>query len=300
MIHILLLILKIIGILLLVILGLVVLLLLVPIRYAGKGNVAENHLVYSIKAGWLFRFLYFDVKGNDGEGLATFRVLGIPIKKIKIPAEKKANTGEEQIKETEQKKSSGEERVQDSKSKEKNKKETEKDENPEEEQMESQKATFKDNAGSEEKKSLIKKIKELINRIKDKIQNITRKTQGFINKIVEVKRFITAKSTKRAYNYGKNIIIKLLRHIRPRKIKANVTFGMGEPDGTGKILGYLAIIFPVLRMNPKRIQIYPDFQKKIIEGDVMLKGHIILGVVIIYALKFYFNKDIHGIIKKFS
>ena len=39
-------------------------------------------------------------------------------------------------------------------------------------------------------------------------------------------------------------------------------------------------------------------QNEIFNGNVKLSGHIMLGVVLYYGLRFYFNKEIHRIIKK--
>ncbi|EKC50894.1 hypothetical protein OBE_13882, partial [human gut metagenome] len=55
----------------------------------------------------------------------------------------------------------------------------------------------------------------------------------------------------------------------------------------------------IFNINPKRFKVYPDFENKVFKGDIIFKGHIYLGVVIIYCLKFYFNENIKRIIKKF-
>ena len=61
------------------------------------------------------------------------------------------------------------------------------------------------------------------------------------HKIKEMKNFISANTTKEAYRYGKRMIIKLLRHIFPRRIKAELHFGFEQPDATGKMLGYMGM-----------------------------------------------------------
>ena len=68
---------------------------------------------------------------------------------------------------------------------------------------------------------------------------------------------------------------------------------------TGEALGALGMIYGIFNINPKRFKVYPDFENKVFKGDIIFKGHIYLGVVIIYCLKFYFNENIKRIIKKF-
>ena len=38
-----------------------------------------------------------------------------------------------------------------------------------------------------------------------------------------------------------------------------------------------------------------NFENKVFKGDIIFKGHIYLGVVIIYCLKFYFNENNKGL-----
>ena len=51
-------------------------------------------------------------------------------------------------------------------------------------------------------------------------------------------------------------------------------------------------------MRLYKMELFKLFQNKIFNGNVKLSGHIMLGVVLYYGLRFYFNKEIHRIIKK--
>ena len=147
-------------------------------------------------------------------------------------------------------------------------------------------------------KEKIKDIKGFIFSVRKNIKNIYSKFKEKCAKIRAIKAFINSPTTKKAFKFGKEIIIKTLRHIFPKKIKGNIEIGFESPDLTGKTLGYIAMGYSVFNVNPKKIKITPDFQNEIFNGNVKLSGHIMLGVVLYYGLRFYFNKEIHRIIKK--
>ena len=147
-------------------------------------------------------------------------------------------------------------------------------------------------------KEKIKDIKGFILGARKNIKNIYSKFKEKCAKVRAVKAFINSPTTKKAFKFGKEIIIKTLRHIFPKKIKGNIEIGFESPDLTGKTLGYIAMGYSVFNVNPKKIKITPDFQNEIFNGNVKLSGHIMLGVVLYYGLRFYFNKEIHRIIKK--
>ncbi|MCQ5339179.1 DUF2953 domain-containing protein [Eubacterium ventriosum] len=155
-------------------------------------------------------------------------------------------------------------------------------------------------------KKLKQRIKKIVENIKDKIHNIKENAKNkknsideIINQIKTVKQFITSKTTKEAYAYGKKMVLKLLKHLAPNRIKGNLYMGFEESYLTGEALGALGMIYGIFNINPKRFKVYPDFENKVFKGDIIFKGHIYLGVVIIYCLKFYFNENIKRIIKKF-
>lgn len=150
----------------------------------------------------------------------------------------------------------------------------------------------------ETKEEPAKKPKE--NKKNKGIKGLWEKVKNIFKNIKEVYLTLVADSTKRAFISTKRVLVHLLRHIRPRKIKGNICFGFDEPHITGQTLGYIAIAYNVLKINPKDIVIEPDFEKKIFKGNMKAKGKIALGVVLVDVLKFYLNEDIRTILNKFS
>ena len=100
MVHILLLILKIIGIIVLSILGLALLILLFPIAYVGKvnGNIEEKKITGNIRAGWLFHLLHCRLWIENTEIHYNIRLLGIKIKSSETKEKKKKEKPEKEDK----------------------------------------------------------------------------------------------------------------------------------------------------------------------------------------------------------
>lgn len=308
MIHILLLILKIIGIVLAAVLIFVLLLLFFPVIYTGKADFDKNGADAKITAQWMFHLIHFrmDVQRNDIK--YALRVLGIPI--LRSGKKEKKSAAKEEI------------------PKEKGKREYRKQEKQKEEILDKDDFLEKkitdntvsdefnsDNAStkkfkakdvSKEEKSRLnlsdikKHLYALVKRIKRFLKDAVHNIKSAYAKIQEIKSFITANTTKEAYNYAKKIIIKLTKHIFPNKVKADMTIGFDEPHLTGEMLGVAGIIFGTLRINPKKIVINPEFENKVFEGWIKCRGHMMLGVVGIYILKIYFKQEIRNIIKKFN
>ena len=126
-----------------------------------------------------------------------------------------------------------------------------KNQNNENIKSEDSKNTTETNNRKKEKKSFItrmqisfkklkQRIKKIVENIKDKIHNIKENAKNkknsideIINQIKTVKQFITSKTTKEAYAYGKKMVLKLLKHLAPNRIKGNLYMGFEESYLTG-------------------------------------------------------------------
>ena len=97
----------------------------------------------------------------------------------------------------------------------------------------------------------------------------------------------------------KNLLIRqvggILRHILPHRVRGYVEFGTGDPASTGKALGVIALVYPVL---PKELDIIPDFDERKLEADTDVSGHFFLIVVLTRALKILLNRDFRALRKR--
>ena len=129
-------------------------------------------------------------------------------------------------------------------------------------------------------KAFIRKIKELILKCLDiapanlKLASI----DDFIKKVK--KKYKEAKyyykliqhpciqpAIKKLWKVGK----KLMKHVMPRRLKANIEFGSGDPASTMKVYGYYCMIYP---FYGKHIKFTPDMENKVLNLDAKLTGRV--------------------------
>lgn len=136
------------------------------------------------------------------------------------------------------------------------------------------------------KKSFSKKITE----VKEKISHIR-------DEIEYYKDLLAQDTTKGLIKHVLGRVGKILLHICPRKIKGNITFGASSPD----ITGYAFAGYSILKGRfPRRVclQFQPDFENEILEGNILIKGHITIINLIIQVLKVLFDKRLRQTYRK--
>lgn len=128
-------------------------------------------------------------------------------------------------------------------------------------------------------------IKEtLFQKVEKKYNELAEKKAKIDNKINRFKKFWNMKCTVKTRNHIGKYLIGLLKHIAPKKIIGHLRYGFDEPSTTGQVTGYLSLLPFVYQ---KCFSLYPDFYEKVIEGEVTIKGRIILGYIARIVLKRY-------------
>lgn len=298
--HILLWILKIAGILILLVLGLlllgVLMILFVPIRYelSADGNIEEpEKLTGKISIRYFFRMIRFQAVYENQK---FHWMAGIAWKKIGQDKEE-----EPEKEEVLQKPETGEQKPieQESRAKESISPKTEavKEEKPSQEKQ-SKKETKKNTkkkpqSRNEEKKEsrwkrILEKIKYTFQKICDKIKTLS-ETKDRIGK------FIKDEVHQAAFKKGKTVLFHLLKTWMPREVRGHVKFGFDDPYYTGKLLSYLALIYPFFG---RWLQIVPDFEKTALEGSVYIKGHLRMNHLAVAAVRIVADKNVRSTAKE--
>ncbi len=146
-------------------------------------------------------------------------------------------------------------------------------------------------------KSLFIKIKDFFTGIKLKTDNITDKFKQLYDKYSLVKVFFQDENNKLGLKYGYNNLKGILRHIKPRKVIANIEFGTGDPSSTGQILGVAAVFMGIYGNS---VKIIPDFENEVIKGDFYCRGRIQSLILLIIGIKVIRNRNIKTLIKNFQ
>lgn len=280
--HILLLILKIIGVLLLALLGILILLvvsvLFVPIRYRADGTLLDKKEA-DISASWLLFVLRVVCSIKNGEVTAGVRLFGIPVftypkrekikakqKDIKIPDE----TIEEEIAYFTEEKNDADSVLK----------------IPEIPESDRKKQQAPPKKKYRKKRDFRRMLTEIWQKLKQIIKNLA-----------HIKEMIYDESNRLAFSHGCAEIQYLLRHFGPRDLKADLTFATGDPARTGQLLGVICI-FPVIYRN--QVRIVPDFETDdfYIRGTFSAKGRIRLIHALCSVIRIWRDKNIRKIIRK--
>ncbi|MCI6165270.1 MAG: hypothetical protein MR675_08845 [Lachnospira sp.] len=139
------------------------------------------------------------------------------------------------------------------------------------------------------------RIKKFIRLLKDTYNKVNGAKEKLTNKIEEIKSMVNDTENRELVSLIISQLKRLFKEIKPKKYDINVHFGFEEPDVTGKVLMYIAVFYGLTGLN---INIKPEFEEKIFEGDCYLKGRIRVITLLSIALKVYKNKRFKQIINK--
>lgn len=313
MLHIILTILKIIGILSAVLLALIlfciVLALFVPVRYRIDGSKDESRIFIKAQVYWLFKL--FRIKAAYPEpGQITVKIFCFTLydskKEPKPRKEKKKKTVEKRKSEGNDKRTEEKEKPEKQKEPEKQIEngESEKPAATEEENHNSQKREEAEEAEESKLQKIISIIKEIIGKILKALQNIKYTIRRLCDKIKEVRENINyytevfeEEETKAAFALCREQLYRIWKNIRPSKCSARLKLGTGEPDVTGYILAIHGMLYPLIGNN---VIIEPDFENQILEGTFTIKGRVTAFVMLRAAIKIYFDKNIRYFLKRFK
>lgn len=139
------------------------------------------------------------------------------------------------------------------------------------------------------------KISELMARILDffadlaeNMSRVIKKKDYILQKITKIRGLLEKPYIRKVWKDGRKLLTKLWKHIRPRKLRGVVHFGLEDPSATGQLLGIAAMLYPVYR---NQFVIAPDFEQQIFEGKIYARGRVQLGRMTFLALRFMLTRD---------
>lgn len=308
-------ILKIIGILLLVLLGILVILavlvIFVPVRYRisirRKEEEGAPPLTAEVKVTWLLR-IFGAAFSYPEAAYIRVRVLGLTLfrsdkagKKDKAPKELPEGAAErEQPKEDQPKPSETEAPTEELPSK------SQAAPPPPQEGMEKETdsheqegtAEADDDAGGsgfvEKVREFFSRLLAIIKNIRYTIRQICDKIKDIVNNIQYYISVIKSDAFHRTWILCSGQAKAVLRSIRPRKIKGKLLIGTGDPAGTGQVLALYGILYPFLGNH---IEVEPDFERKVLEGELFIKGKITVFRFLRTGWSVFFNRDLRRLLK---
>lgn len=292
MLHILLVILKFIGI----ILGLILLLILaavltamfIPLRYTIHGKRSPEEIWGRGKVSWLFHLITVRVTYLDGKLEAKLRILFFKRMLFPLP-EKELETTEDE--DTSDEEVSGEEEA------------------PAKlpPSYPEKKAAARENEPQKESKEpvrkpgIIQKLKNRVNDIRQRIREFFKKVRIFFKKLLKLKGTVFEKIELIRSNESRGIITRfkghllyLWKHSGPRRMKGIVGYGFDDPALTGIATGIIYLLMPA---KCSQVQLYPNFEHVLFEGELHIKGRIRMVHIARIGWKVFRDKEFRKLLK---
>lgn len=139
-----------------------------------------------------------------------------------------------------------------------------------------------------------------IQKKQDKVNDTkkTEKIENFIQKLQEKKEkpeqlfawkdrleaFLCEEETIQEQRLLFGILKKIMRHIRPKKCKGWLHFGLEYPNETAWVYAICCTCFDIYG---DILELEPDFDREIFEGTLKCKGRICPGFCVYYAIRLY-------------
>ncbi len=140
----------------------------------------------------------------------------------------------------------------------------------------------------------VQKISQAMEKFKCTIQELCGKIEETSEKKDRLMAFITDKTHVDALGKGKKELLKFLGHLSPKEFQADIHYGFEDPSLTGKVLAGFGVLYPFLGDHAR---ITPNFQEKVLEGSLRVRGRIYVMHMAALAVKLLFDSKVRRTIK---
>ena len=138
------------------------------------------------------------------------------------------------------------------------------------------------------------KLLEALKNIEYTIQGICGKIKNVMENIRYYIDILQGEAFRSVFRNAKKQMIWICRKVKPTKCRINLRAGMEDPATTGQIVAAYGILYPLVGGS---VFLQPEFEEKVIEGDVYIKGKITGIIFLIAGLKIALDKNIWRLIK---
>ena len=116
------------------------------------------------------------------------------------------------------------------------------------------------------------------------------------DKIDKVRSTVDSPIFERAVSSVLKELKRIVRWLLPSRIKGNILAGTGDPYSTAQVMSFYGVMYPLLK---GRLGFSPDFERKVIEGELHVRGKMRLITPAWSALKLFLNRDVRRTIRRF-
>ena len=145
-------------------------------------------------------------------------------------------------------------------------------------------------------KSILQKIKEFFENIQYTIRNLCDKIKSTLDNIQYYREVLTGEPFQQSFRLCKNEIGYVMRKVKPDKFEADLVVGMEDPAALGEIFALYGMLYPVIGQH---IRIVGEFEsgRTHVEGELYVRGRIRAFTFLRVAVRVYLNKDVRKLIR---
>ena len=112
-----------------------------------------------------------------------------------------------------------------------------------------------------------------------------------------VKEFVLCDESRNMVCFVRDNMLHLWRHVKPKYLYTDITFGFDNPELTGKVLGAAAAFCAMAGFKPG---LTPDFEQSILEGKIEVKGRITFVVLLKIAIRVWLSEEVKSFRKEYN
>ncbi len=154
---------------------------------------------------------------------------------------------------------------------------------------------------SEKIKAFLRKIKEFILKCRQKCYNIRDSVLQMVEKTKKVYKnlryyikVIQHPSMQPALKKIWKVTKKIIKSVRPRRIKADIHFGTADPASTMKVYGYYCMIYP---FYGKQIHFTPYMDEKVFHIDAKVSGRVQVFPMMLAGWSLFADKHVRRMVR---
>lgn len=144
----------------------------------------------------------------------------------------------------------------------------------------------------EKKKDLEDRLDELLQSLEQKVEGVEGKVSEIQAKVTSITDILQKDTTKAALVYLLKKVGKILKRFLPRTYWGYLRIGLDSPATMGMLAGYGAMLYPFYKDN---FRFEPVFDEQVIEGELDLRGKIVLMPIVITLIPVLFNRNVRAV-----
>lgn len=160
--------------------------------------------------------------------------------------------------------------------------------------------SLKSDASQEKRESFIQRIirgfKQKWSALRQTVSNLFTQIKNLDHKRQSILAFIENEENQKSFRLIKRQLMRMLRHVFPRKLSGQVKFGVDDPYLMGQILSVAAFLYP---LYGKQIELTPVMNESVLDGELAFRGRVQIGVLALMALRIWMDKNVRTQVHKY-